>query len=298
MRYINISNLKETFDRLNGTGSFSEWERSAKEHLRNIESKPSKKKRENYFSRYNIWTILYPALSELSGDKCWYTESKENSSEWQIDHFRPKAKSLDVEGDVILENGYWWLSYDWKNFRLSGTLVNYLRKGRFKEGDEVKGKGNYFPLKDKTKAAIPKDMLCDTERPLLLDPTKANDIKLISFDEDGMAYETYNEMDDSYKQLRASVSIKCYGLQHKPLIRGRARVWSSCDEIVEKTQNDLMLHKDVDDLVDDAIAGCYEQLAYLADKKSPHSIVVFNYIKTKSVEDDYKWLNAASTAIV
>lgn len=298
MRYVDITDLKETFDRLKGIGSFSNWEKRAKNHLVAIESKNTKKERATYWNSNNIWSELYPALSELSGDKCWYSESKENSGEWQVDHFRPKAKSIDEEGNELLEYGYWWLSYDWKNFRLSGTLVNYLRKGRFDEGDEVKGKGNFFPLKDKSKVAIPKDMICKAEKPLLLDPTKANDITLLSFDEVGVAYETYNEKDDLFKHLRASVSIKCYGLQHTPLIRGRARVWSSCDEIVKNTQNDLLLHKDVDELVDDAIASCYEQLASLANKKKPHSMVVFNFIKTKSSDDDYKWLKAALVAIV
>lgn len=297
MRFIDISDLKETFDRLNGTGSFSEWEKRARNHLSTIEMK-SKKERSKYWSKNNIWSELYGALSELSGDKCWYTEAKENSSEWQVDHFRPKGKSLDEDGNIILEEGYWWLSYDWRNFRLSGSLANLLRRGRFDEGDEVKGKGNFFPLRDKSRVSKVKDSKCGSEKPILLDPTNPNDVRLISFDQDGMPYETYDEYDNPFKYFRASFSIKCYGLKHKPLVRGRARVWNTCNEIVEDTFNDLMVNKDDEEKIDESISSCVERLAKLANKKRPHSRVVFNYLKSKSQEEDFEWLDLALDAII
>ncbi|MFL0106015.1 HNH endonuclease family protein [Tenacibaculum maritimum] len=297
MRLISISDLKETFDRIKGTGSFSNWEKTAKIHLEAIEGK-NKKERAAYWNKNNIWTELYAAFSELSGDKCWYTESKENSGEWQIDHFRPKGKSIDEEGKEILKEGYWWMSYDWRNFRLSGSLSNLLRKGRFEEGEETLGKGNYFPLKDKSKVAKEKDMKCRGEKPLLLDPINARDVNLLSFDKDGMPYETYNPDDNSLNHLRAALSIKCYGLKHKPLVRGRARVWNTCIEIVEDAQNDLFVYKDNDEKIDEIIEECFNKLANLANKKMPHSIVVFNYIKDKKSEESFEWLEDALIAIV
>lgn len=298
MRRIDISHLKETFDRIKGTGAFSKWEESAKVHLQNIEGK-NKKERADYWQKHNIWTDLYSALSELSGDKCWYTESKENSGEWQVDHFRPKGKSLDENGKEILKEGYWWLSYDWQNFRLSGTLTNLLRKGRFEEGNETMGKGNYFPLKDKTKVSKVKDKKCRGEKPLLLDPINARDVELLSFDKDGMPYETYNVDDNALNYLRASISIKCYGLEHKPLVRGRFRVWNTCNEIVEEAKNDLFVFKGDEDKIDEIIESCFNKLANLANIKMPHSIVVWNFINDKLTDDDYEWwLRGALTAII
>lgn len=297
MRRININHLKETFDRIKGTGSFSKWEKNAKAHLLNIENK-SKEDRAKYWQKNNIWTDLYSALSELSGDKCWYTESKENSGEWQVDHFRPKGKSLDEDGHEILNEGYWWLSFDWHNFRLSGSLTNLLRKGRFEEGKEILGKGNFFPIRDKTKVSKEKDMKCRGEKPLLLDPTNARDVELLSFDKDGMPYATYNSDDNALNHLRASITIKCYGLTHKPLVRGRYRVWNTCDEIVEEAQNDLFVYKDDDEKIDEIIEECFNKLADLGNMKMPHSIVVFNYVKDKSREDGFGWLKGAQTAIV
>lgn len=296
MRYIDITDIKETFDRIKGTGSFSTWESAAKTHKKEIETK-SKKERAKYWKKNCSWNELYPALSEVSGDKCWYTESKENSGEWQIDHFRPKAQSKDENGNEILQNGYWWLSYDWKNFRLSGSLVNLLRKGRFDEGDKILGKGNFFPLKD-NKVSVEKDMRCTGERPILLDPTNPNDVRLLSFDQDGMPYETISKDDNEFQNLRAHITIKCYGLEHKPLVRGRARVWNTCNEIVEDTQNVISINREDIELVDEAIEKCFDELARLANKRQPHSRVVFNYIKAKSCEDNFEWLQDALTAIV
>jgi hypothetical protein len=297
VRYINITELKATFDRIKGIGAFSKWEDEAKKHLQKVEEK-NKKDRSIYWSNKNTWSELYSALSELSGDKCWYTESKENSSEWQVDHFRPKGKSIDEKGKEILKDGYWWLSYDWKNFRLSGSLSNLLRKDRFDDKDEVFGKGNFFPLKDLATVAKPKDRLCKLERPVLLDPTNARDVKLIAFDRNGESYESYNEDDSSFYHLRAFVSIKCYGLNHKPLIRGRAKVWETCESIVDEAQNELSVHIGDEDMIEDIIDDCFNKLAKLANKKQPHSMVVFNYLSEKSKEDNFEWLEDAITAIV
>lgn len=296
MRYIDTNDLQETYDRIKGVGSFSKWEKEAKLHKKALENK-EKKERSSYWKKNNTWQHLYSALSEISGDKCWYTESKENSGEWQIDHFRPKGQSKDENGIEILKNGYWWLSYDWRNFRLSGSLVNLLRKGRFEEGDKTLGKGNYFPLKN-SKVTRDQDMKCVGEKPLLLDPTNAGDVRLLSFDQDGMPYETYGSKDNEFKNMRALLTIKCYGLEHRSLVRGRARVWNTCSQIVEDCQNDIIMNIYDDELVDDAIEKCFIDLARLANKKQPHSIVVFNYIKSKSCEEEFEWLKDALTAIV
>lgn len=297
MRRININELKDEYDRIHGDGAFTNWKKEAKAHLEEIE-KLTPKNRSKYWSKNGTWTQLYGAMSNLSGGKCWYTESKENASEWNIDHFRPKAKSLDEAGKTILKEGYWWRSYDWKNFRLAGTLANLLRKDREDASDEVFGKGNYFPLQDVKSVAKPKDMICNCELPLLLDPTKAADVTLISFDEDGSAYESFSKEDHELKYTRAALSIKYYGLKHKVLKRGRATVWQTCDEIVDEAQNNIMLNKGNEIQIDSIIENCFDKLALLSERKSPHSRVVFNYIKTKSIEDDYAWLEDALTAII
>jgi len=296
MRYIKISDLKAVFDALHGIGEFSKWEAEATNHLTAIAAK-TPEQRAVYWATNNIWTKLYDAMSELSGHKCWYTESKENSSEWQVDHFRPKAKSLDADGNIILGTGYWWLSYYWKNFRLSGTLTNLLRKDRFVDSENVFGKGNYFPLKDSDNVSAENDLRCRGEISMLLDPIVSRDVELISFDQNGSVFPTYNIDDNEHNHLRAQLSIRCYGLEHTPLTRGRKRVWDECESIVELTNSDLKVHIHNDELIDQSLEECYQRLADLAARNQPHSIVVFNFIKEKLNNQEYTWLSGAYKAI-
>lgn len=296
MRYIKIDELKSVFDALHGTGEFAKWEVNASIHLQNIEALIPEK-RPDYWSKNNIWSKLYDAMSELSGHKCWYTESKENSAEWQIDHYRPKGKSLDENGKIILKTGYWWLSYSWSNFRLSGSLSNLLRTDRFTDDEYVFGKGSFFPLKDKTKFSKEKDLRCRGEIPMLLDPTKSRDVSLICFDQNGSVFPSYNVDDDVHNNTRALLSISCYGLEHTPLIRGRKRVWDQCENIVELTNSDLKTHIEDDELIDETLEQCFQRLAELAARNQPFSIVVFNYIQEKLNDKDYNWLNEALKAI-
>jgi hypothetical protein len=238
MRFIRIERVRDVFDLQNGEGAFDTWIDQAEEHLENIESL-SREERSTYWSRNNHWSSLYPVLSAISENKCWYSEAPENASEWEIEHYRPKSKSISEDGVVILNNGYWWLSYHWRNFRLSGTLVNKLRKDRFEDEGEVFGKGNYFPLADITHVAQTGDNICDCETPYLIDPANARDVTLISFDKTGDVLPTYSEEADQFKFTKAQLSIKYYGLDHTPIKRGRKKVWQSCHDLVERTQNYL-----------------------------------------------------------
>lgn len=296
MRYINIDELKSVFDALHGLGAFAAWEAEAKTHTEEI-AKLTAKERSKYWAKNNIWSKLYDAMSELSCHKCWYTESKENSSEWQVDHYRPKAKSLDEEGKIILESGYWWLSYYWKNFRLSGSLCNLLRTDRFTDDEDVFGKGNYFPLRVSENVSKENDIRCRGEIPMLLDPTKSRDVALISFDQNGSVFPSYNTDDNIHNNTRAVVSIKCYGLEHKPLVRGRKKVWDACENIVEMTSGDLKVHMDDEEFIDETLEECFQKLAELAARSQPFSMVVLNFIQEKLNNEDYNWLSKAIKAI-
>ncbi|GAB3224199.1 hypothetical protein [Spirosoma arcticum] len=293
MRVIPLEDLKEVFDGLEGntTGSFAAWLIKAEFHL-NLIRPMSKKARSNHWAKNNIWSELYPALSQLSGHKCWYSEAPESSSEWEIEHYRPKAESKNEYGIVIRQDGYWWLSYNWKNFRLAGSLINKLRKDRFEKGGEVYGKGNFFPLENNENVAEPEDVECDIERPLLIDPIKPRDVTLISFDENGEPYPTYNVDDSVLYNKKAIMSIKYYGLQHTPLNRGRSKVWSNCETIVSKAHNYIKNNINDEDRRNDKIDECYLQLSKYTKKTEPYTMVVRNYVREKIKDDNYSWLSA------
>lgn len=289
MRYICIDKLKEVM----GEEKFNTWNLKAETHLNNIRTL-SKEERAEYFSKNNIWTELYPYLSKLSHHKCWYTESPENSSEWEIDHYRPKNQSKSFDGSIILEEGYWWLAYYWRNYRLCGSLVNRLRKDRFNSNDEVYGKGSFFPLElDGGYKAAPEDFICRCEYPYLLDPTEPDDILSLSFDEDGYAFPTYGEDVDPFNHKRATLSIKYYGLNQMPLIRSRKKVLEQCKFIISEYEKKINLP--ISNPINrcekqTAMNSCCLQLMALLDCSKPFSMVARSFLMEKSEERNYQWL--------
>ena len=146
-----------------------------------------------------IWSDLKAALSELSHGKCWYSEAHELFSYYHVDHFRPKKL-------------YWWLAYDWKNYRLCGSVGNVNKR-------------EAFPLQDETRRAVmPESVLCD-EVVCLLDPTQQDDCVLLTFDESGKARPS--EADDTWPFLRANITIEILNLNYIPLIDGRKQIWQT-----------------------------------------------------------------------
>ena len=88
------------------------------EAVNNLEAVREKK---DYISArgHNTWRILKIWLANLSDDKCWYCESKILRPNSDVDHFRPKAGVTCERQPLAEHDGYYWLAYDWQNFRLS-----------------------------------------------------------------------------------------------------------------------------------------------------------------------------------
>ncbi|GHV25893.1 hypothetical protein FACS1894176_05520 [Bacteroidia bacterium] len=289
MRYIDISEFEAVFNRLNPNTNFQSWMDEADIHLSNIRNLQSSE-RSKYWTEHNHWGQLYTTLSELSGHKCWYSESLENSSEWEIEHYRPKAKSKNENGVVLRDDGYWWLSYHWKNFRLAGSLVNKLRKDRFDEKSNVYGKGNYFPLLTQT-IAQPDDFICNCESPILIDPIVPGDVVLISFDSNGQVYPTYDQTTNVINYNRALLSIKFYGLDHTPIERSRKKVWEKCQRIIDLTNNFIQFHNPTSEALNNKISESYSELVNLTKKSEPYTMVVKCFIREKSKDKgNYPWL--------
>lgn len=298
MRFIKVSKLQSIFDARKGNWEFQKWCTRAQGHLSEI-TNLSPSERSKYWANNNIWSELYFALSELSGHKCWYSEAKENSCEFQIDHFRPKALSKNHDWTQIHEYGYWWLSYSWENFRLAWTLVNYLRKDRFSDSEEVYGKGVFFPLDllNGPKASV-NDLYCNCEKKLLLDPTIASDIIKISFDVNGESFPTYTESENPEYYLQWLYSIKYYWLNHASLIRGRQELWTKCDLLVKRTYNDIQFNiKENKNLINPIIDSCINQIAEIWSFENQFSMVVRNYVQLKHKEPGYWWLEQALQTI-
>jgi len=290
MRAIDINSLSVEYDKIHGNGAFSKWEKEAEIHLEKLK-KMSHSARRKYLNRHNHWARLYPALSNLSHGKCWYSESPANSSEWEIEHYRPKLKSKNEDGKIIRGDGYWWLSYYWKNFRLAGTLVNKVRRDRFKIDGKPYGKGNFFPLDldNGGVIAVPYDNHCGCETTYLLDPIVPRDTQYISFDENGDAIENADPDDDDFNFRRASLSIYFYGLNHTPLVQKRKEIWEACKNEIEIAHNYYKNKAIPQKLRETYIEQCYNTIFNMSRHNKPYSSVVFAYIRHK--KQDYKWLD-------
>ena len=152
----------------------------------------------------NTWRELKDDLSKLSQGKCWYCETPRLRSDDAVDHFRPKGRVAELAS----HEGYWWLAFDYRNFRLACTFCNSRRTGP----DTVGGKADHFPLRDESARAMCERHDLGNEEPLLLDPTDPADPGLLWFEPDGRAVPRYSEVEDAWCCLRAETSIRLYHL--------------------------------------------------------------------------------------
>jgi uncharacterized protein (TIGR02646 family) len=163
------------------------------------------------------WGALRKWLLALSAGKCWFAEVRELYSHYDVEHFRPKkeAKALDAS----LRDGYWWLAFDYMNFRACGNVGN--RK-----------KGGWFPLKDGSLCSTHARPCEASETPYLLDPIDDNDVALIAFDEEGKVIPMPGS--SAWEQERVTETVKRLKLnEHAPLAEARRKVWQKVDRLID-----------------------------------------------------------------
>lgn len=165
----------------------------------------------------HVWGEIKDWLETFSYGKCWFSEARGRCFHWQVEHFRPKKEAKDPDRD-----GYWWRAFDYFNYRLCGSVTNTK-------------KGCYFPIKPGTLPAAGPEDNCDDEFPLLIDPTRKQDVDLIMFTNGGRAIPAAPK--GSWDWERADKSIKRYKLNdHIPLRRGREEVWNRCKQKVDRLE--------------------------------------------------------------
>jgi len=179
-------------------------------------------KKRDYVRNNDGWGLLKDWLSNLSFGKCWYCESKSARAPMDVDHFRPKLL-VTVDGvKVTTHKGYWWLAYDWMNFRLSCQRCNRPFTTSF---DLVAGKRNEFPLRDETtRAHGPVDDV-SLEQPRLLDPCQLEDVSLLAHCLDGNVQPKADE--GTWEWARADYTITQLGLADGRLAEDKRGSWQS-----------------------------------------------------------------------
>jgi len=170
----------------------------------------------------NVWGQLKDWLMSFSHRKCWYSEAKDCFSHFEVEHYRPKKSAKDSDGTV--HDGYWWLAFDWKNFRVCGNAGN--RK-----------KGTFFPLRDGCKRCPPGGDY-RLEFPKLLDPANTHDPSLLAFSMDGRAVPAPG-IKNAWERSRAEYTIERCNLEFPPLMEKRKTVWNECWNRIQEYREEL-----------------------------------------------------------
>lgn len=179
-----------------------------------IEESALKARHKAIGAKGKVWHAAGEALRLASNGKCWYCESYQDRSDKAVDHFRPKNSVSEATAG---HPGYWWLAFDWRNYRYSCTYCNSKRRDI--DGGTEGGKQDHFPI-----IQPPPHARCDTDpqdRAKLLDPTNDDDTKLLTFLPNGFPYPAKS---DPVSIDRVNESIRLYHLNHGALVKKRKRL--------------------------------------------------------------------------
>lgn len=228
------------------------------------------------FARYRELSVK-TALERLFHGKCAYCESfYAGLQPVDVEHFRPKG---EVEG-VAGHPGYWWLAMEWSNLLPSCIDCNRRRGQKTPKPDEdrlvvlradgdfdrarslLTGKQSAFPLMDGSAHVASPDGDVDSERRLLLDPTRDDPDAHLVFhvDRDHLVSLVYPrplapadaarlpeaEADPAVVAGAATaaavsamgaVSIQVYGLNRLGLVQARTRVLRDLEFLLAMSLN-------------------------------------------------------------
>lgn len=198
-----------------------------------LEQLPEAERADYIKKKSHIWKSFKKYLKKMSYGKCWYSESLDAQSFFDVDHFRPKLEAKRDKGTS--DDGYPWLAFDRDNFRFSAARSNRLNKNE--KTDETEGKGSWFPLCDEEVVAC-WDNRCEiNERPILLDPINDTDVALLQVSSDGRMEKS--RICVGTNKMRVERSVKLYGLNLPDLVEARKRVMRKIASEYEKFSDDL-----------------------------------------------------------
>lgn len=211
-------------------GNIELWKTKADEITENILKAPTLLEKQTLINKHQgHWRDpeLIQWLSDLSAEKCWYTETKFGGDYQEVEHFRPKKETKDIHGKTINGHpGYYWLAFNIDNYRLCKRRPN----GK---------KGTFFPIRNEHLRAMDELWTWQDELPLFLDPTDDEDCILLSFNDDGkpVPVEGLSAADIA----RVDFTIEKYYLDERVLNKRRAETWSACRDLYYKYLNSAKL---------------------------------------------------------
>lgn len=272
------------------------WKKSSADATKTLLGKDAADRITYIKSKDDVWKALGKEFIAHFGNKCWYTDAANYGARLDVEHFRPKAKVVELtEKDckeaangLLLKRpdpereGYWWLAFDEENLMLCAQVMNR------------EDKRNFFPLhKDSPVASGANRAAWRNEVPVLLDPRKLDDVCLVDYDDTGAVRP--REGVTPWEHLRVAVTDECFGLSRfQPLTEGRQQIWQKCTGLIEKyvkaakRQNDEGTPNPVlQQEKNDALASLWE----LLDAKEPFSTVAASCLRNSP----YAWAKALAS---
>src|SRR5205823_2993467 len=81
-----------------------EWEKRAKDATAELLKKVTSQERAVYIKGKNeIWKALGKEFIAHFGNKCWYTDAANYGARLDVEHFRPKAKTVELTAEDCIE---------------------------------------------------------------------------------------------------------------------------------------------------------------------------------------------------
>jgi 5-methylcytosine-specific restriction endonuclease McrA len=224
------------------------------------------------------WVALREAFDRFSYGKCWYTESKNPGSDDDVDHFRPKGRVAE-DGK---HDGYYWLAFDWANFRLSCHRANRLRSNP--ETGDLGGKADHFPLIDPSARAYVESDDIRKEEPALLDPTEMVDVLMLTFDAAGDATLAPDYRGNQKAERKLDESIRYLHLNWPKFREERLVIYHRVERLVDRGARCAPAGRMHMNSVTDAFKGVLHDLHELTSPRSAYSQAARAYVELFSHE--------------
>lgn len=193
-----------------------------------LSSKNTQEQRSDFLSKKASWGRLKSWLSGLSKNKCWYCESNSRRSPFDVDHFRPKL-GVTVDGQPLPSGfGYYWLAYEWWNFRLSCQRCNRPEKI---DKNTRRGKWNEFPIEREETRCSPISITVEQETPRFLDPCVKSDCDLLAYGIDGEVRPASPA--GTWDHERARYTIEQLGFNDWNVPEDRKKAWQTLSLVIE-----------------------------------------------------------------
>jgi hypothetical protein len=213
------------------------WQSRATDATTEMLGKPTLDEKLAYIkTKDDIWKDLGKEFIAHFGNKCWYTDAANYGARLDVEHFRPKAKTVEITvedckeaaNDQLLKlpdpkrEGYWWLAFHPENLMLCAQVMNREKKR------------NFFPLhKDSPVASGMNQNTWRDELPVFLDPRRLDDVCLVDYDDTGAMRP--RDGVEPWEHLRVVITNECFGLSRfQPLNEGRQRIWQKCTDLIDQ----------------------------------------------------------------